>query len=77
MKTMLAINRKEQMPNYLSAIRYVSESNNILSLSLINEVMVLLKCLIRILIKGQLGASISALTIEEIYEPTSTLDFIY
>jgi hypothetical protein len=74
---MLAINRKEQMPNYLSAIRYVSESNNILSLSLINEVMVLLKCLIRILIKGQLGASISALTIEEIYEPTSTLDFIY
>jgi len=65
------------MPNYLSAIRYVSESNNILSLSLINEVMVLLKCLIRILIKGQLGASISALTIEEIYEPTSTLDFIY
>lgn len=77
MKTMLVINRSEQMPNYLSAIRYVGESNNILSLSLINEVMVLLKCLIRILIKGQLGASISALTIEEIYEPTSTLDFIY
>jgi hypothetical protein len=59
MKTMLVINRSEQMPNYLSAIRYVGESNNILSLSLINEVMVLLKCLIRILIKGQLGASIN------------------